>query len=104
MKNRVLGLAVAIAALGMIGTGHRAPTAAPTLAPIGPAAQGSIGGAFQSFGGGWSSVVMSASGHYGIRRNNYRKHGGWSVAEGKRRANRARNRLRAKGHHRAAVR
>lgn len=105
MKNRVLGLAVVAAALAAAGPIPGGVKVMPTLGvqsgPGAPAGGVLSGGA----GSGYSLAGLFSGG--GLRGNHYRpsyKKRGWSVAEDRRRARKRRNKLRAKGHHKAAVR
>lgn len=105
MKNRVLGLAIVGAMLGMGGPHVLLFSGGlPSVSVGGPGApqSGLRGG---GSGPGYSMAGLFSGG--GLRHGGYRpgyKKRGWSVAEDRRRARKRRNKLRAKGHHRAAVR
>jgi hypothetical protein len=108
MKNRVLGLAAVAAAAGLVGSplGQsvnllqvRSATAPNAKAPGGmQLPQGGIGSML--------GALLDGRGYGGGRFHQHKYKGarGHSVAEGKRRARRSRNRLRARGQFRAAVR
>lgn len=104
-RNAGLLLAAAMAA-GAMGPQVGAPgnqvqvQQQRTAGPAGSLAvpQGGIGsllGAMLQSGGGRG---------WGVRRPTFRNYNGYSCAEGKRRARRVRNKLRAKGQHRSATR
>ena len=99
MKNRVLGAAIVAAAMagGVPGSlpGSQAQAKPGSSAPQVPGM--SLMQQLAAIAQRQQSVWWGGYTHTYPRR-------GWSVAEGKRRARRARNRLRAKGKHRRAVR
>lgn len=70
---------------------------------------GKVQGGMQVPQGGIGSIlggIINGAGGFGgrVKPPRYTKHTGYSCAEGKRRASKARNKLRAKGQHRKAVR
>lgn len=102
MKNRILGLAVAAAALAggatVVGGGGPAVKVGTNLQP---AQQGTL----EKQAEVRAIQERTASGYgYGWGSSPIRKKDGYSVAHGKRMALKKRNRLRARGHHRKAVR
>lgn len=104
MKNRVLGLAVmAAAGLSMSVSPAMQPRSGGTEAtPLSPTAQSGM----QAPQGGISTLLRAIlDGGAGTKppRTNFRR-GGYSVAQGKRRARKRRNVQRARRHFRAAVR
>lgn len=101
MKNRVLGLAVVAAALAAGGPLPGLVKVSPTVGSYGaPSLGGLLGG---GSGAGYSVAGALSGGYGGSFRPHYKKRG-WSVAEDRRRARKRRNKLRAKGQHRKAVR
>lgn len=103
MKNRILGMMVAGAALGMAMPPMNAPAQAG-LNPLMPKAQGGVT-APQGGIGTLVQAMLGTGGGYGggPARPNYRR-GGYTVAQGKRAARKRRNVLRARGQYRRAVR
>lgn len=103
MKNRVLGIAVAAAALGVAMPGMQ-PLKPSGLNAIAPHAQGST----QAPQGGIGTLLQAMLAYGNARGYGYRKptYGGrgHSVAHGQRMARKRRNQLRAKGQYRKAVR
>lgn len=101
MKNRVLGLAAIAAVMAMPGAATVSPNGvnAPSQARGASGTQLPQGGAGTMLGS-----ILDSGGGYGYTRPTYRSRGGWTAAEAQRRKRRTRNKLRAKGQHRKAVR
>lgn len=104
MKNRSLIFAALAAMAGSVG-----PAGVATLQPIAqsPSAVSGQAGSPNSHVSFLQQMAGIGSGGgmgYGNNGPRYRDNRGFSVAEGKRRARKTRNRLRARGQHRRAVR
>ena len=101
MKNRVLmmaamaGLAASMPGASIVAGGERVVTPQEL--------QRGSGMTFGQMVERLAAIQRNSGTYWGPRGPNYTRPG-WSVAEGKRRARKARNRLRAKGKHRRAVR
>lgn len=101
-QNRVLGAVIAAAALAGLTPSLNAPSSAQQVKAS------TLGGAPQVPGTTLAQVLQqiasqSESSRWSWWQPTYPRRG-WTVAEGKRRARKARNRLRAKGQHKRAVR
>ena len=107
MDRKSLGLIAATAAVGMLSLGNMpsVPNTGPVSVSAASAGQGGrLGNRLAQPGGGALAGILGGYGGYGTTRPSYPNKFPTSVAQGKRNARKARNRLRARGHHRKAVR
>lgn len=106
MRRPQVGLMLALAAAAGLAPiyGAKAPTFGQSVQAPGQR----VGGMTAPQGG--IASLLNAIGHVGggaygqPPRPRFKRNTGYSVAEGRRRSRRRRNQLRAKGHHRSAVR